>query len=137
MTQGGRHRAPAASSSGGVHGTVAGVVLRAPDLHGSSRGGAAEVYRGSGKPESHRRREIARRLSSPSADVRRIPDAAWSGVDGRELVGVPGAQAKLLRWLAGVLVQWGGESTAAQGPFRGGARWQRSRVFLRYEMRAR
>ena len=83
MTQGGRRRAPAASSSGGVRGTVAGVVLRAPDLHGSSRGGAAEVYRGSGKPESHRRREIARWLSSPSADVRQIPGAAWTGV-GRE-----------------------------------------------------
>ena len=40
---------------GGARGPVAGVVLRAPDLHGSSRGGAAEVYRGSGRSGALRR----------------------------------------------------------------------------------
>ena len=57
------------------------------------------------------------------------PGACRVEIEVSWLEEVPGVEEKLLRWLAGVLVRWGCESTAAQGPFCGGARWRHCRVF--------
>ena len=57
------------------------------------------------------------------------PSACRVATEVSWLEEVPGVEEKLLRWLAGVLVRRGGDSMTAQGPFRGRARWRRSRVF--------